>query len=580
MSARPLRAAMLVLAALMFLSLAHGLPQRYVPDDHAVRAALGIARDLGEHKVDTLQALVPPSGQYTTYPYLLPYADLAAVGVRYAVGRVTGRWHGTGEFGEAVLEDPTLAWLPARIVSALLALLVPLGTYWAARQLQRSRGEAALAALLAGSSLLLVQYAHTERPWAPLAGFAACCLAASLRLRERPRLRDAVLATGFAALAVATHPIGALCFLLPALAMLMWWPRLGVALGSFAAAGAIALLIGFPYLLVYGRDTGRGAISGQNEAVSAVEIGGQAFDVSAFHGALAGDVARAWFGYDPVLVGVGLIGLLLLARRVRGLGVPLLVLPPLLLVAFFLLYDGTHVRYLLPAVPWLALGAACALRLLVTAPGPGRALRVLVAGLAVALPLVQAARLDLLLGRTDTRTQAAQDLLAVIPRGKVVAVDGYGPPLRPTAASVERIFDEVWTRREEQQVRALGQAGVPDPPQARDVLPIGRYWKYDSYYPTDFTGGEAPKELGRFLDERGVAYYVQVDRQPDEQRRLPVTQLMAARGRLVYELSPTGRSPPAEAALPTDMAFPLLQVWRYERPGPWVRVWQLEGAAP
>jgi hypothetical protein len=238
------------------------------------------------------------------------------------------------------------------------------------------------------------------------------------------------------------------------------------------------------------------------------------------------------------------------------------------------------VRYLLPAVPWLGLGAACALRLLVTVPGGGRPVRVLAAGLAVALPLVQAARLDLLLGRTDTRTQAASDLLAVIPRGQLAAVDGYGPPLLPTAASVERIFDEVWTRREEQQVRALGQAGVPDPPQARDLLPIGRYWRYDSYYPTDFTGGEAPKELGRFLDERGVAFYVQVDRQPDEQRRLPVTQLMAARGRLVYEISPTGRSQPAEAALPTDMGFPLLQIWRYERPGPWIRCWQLRDRTP
>ncbi len=119
------------------------------------------------------------------------------------------------------------------------------------------------------------------------------------------------------------------------------------------------------------------------------------------------------------------------------------------------------------------------------------------------------------------------------------------------------------------------------PPAARDVLPIGRFWKYDSYYPTDYTGGEGPpRELGDFLDAGRVAYFVQVDRQPDEQRRLPVTQLMAARARLDYELSPTGKSPPSEAALPTDMAFALTQVWRTERPGPWIRCWRLRTGPP
>jgi len=57
----PLRVVMPVVAALLLISIGHGLPHRYVPDDHAVRCALGIARDLGNPDLPRLTALVPPS---------------------------------------------------------------------------------------------------------------------------------------------------------------------------------------------------------------------------------------------------------------------------------------------------------------------------------------------------------------------------------------------------------------------------------------------------------------------------------------------------------------------------------------
>ncbi|HZL99611.1 MAG TPA: hypothetical protein VFD43_05090, partial [Planctomycetota bacterium] len=159
----PLPIVLAVIAPLLLLSLGHGLPERYVPDDHSVRCALGIARDLGNPDLPRLSALVPPSGQYTTYPYLLAYLDLAAVAVVYAGGRLTGAWAGAGEFGEAVFADPTLAWLPARAIVALLSLALPLAVYRAARRLGESKAGAALAALLGGSSLLMVHGAHVER---------------------------------------------------------------------------------------------------------------------------------------------------------------------------------------------------------------------------------------------------------------------------------------------------------------------------------------------------------------------------------------------------------------------------------
>jgi hypothetical protein len=572
----PLRLVLPLVAALLLLSIGHGLPNRYVPDDHAVRCALGIARDLGNPDLPRLTALVPPSGTYTTYPYLLPYLNLGAIGVSYVAGRATGRWHGAGEFAEYVFDDPGVAWLPARLVVALLTLLLPLAVYRAARELSRSRHEAALAALLAGTSLLVVQFAHTSRPWAPMVALGAVCFAASLRLRRRRRLRDVTLAAVFAALSTSTHPVGALFFALPVMALVSWRPPSRAAWAGLLAAPALALLVGFPYLLVYRADTGKGAIAGQLETGENVAmIGGQAFDLTRFGAERLVVTTRAWVGYDPVLVLLGLVGLVALARRTRGRGALLAVAPPLVVSALFLAYDGTHVRYLMPAVPFLAISAAGVL--VGIARGPGR-ITACLAVLALAVPVVQAARLDLLLGREDTRTLAAREIASLTSAGDVLAVDGYGPPLKPSAASVDALVEQVWISRAEQRVMDFAAAGVPEADFVRALLPIGRFWKYDSYYATDYLLGARVLELGAFMQAWKVTHYVQVDRIPDEERRAPVTAWTRANAELIYELSPMTGSPPSEAALPTDMGFPLTQLWAYERPGPWIRVWRVGNA--
>lgn len=571
----PLRPVLLLVAVLLALSLDHGLPQRYVPDDHAVRCALGIARDLGEGRVGTLQALVPPAGQYTTYPYLLPYADLAALAATYAGGRAAGAWQGAGEFAERVLDEPTWAWLPARVVTVLLTLLLPLATYRAARLLGRAKGAAALAALLAGSSLLVVHFAHTERPWAPLTAGFALALAASLRLRRRRRARDGAAAGAAAALAASMHPVGILAFGLPLLAAWCWRSGRGVVLAGLASGLGLALLLGYPYLLVYGVDAGRGAIAGQLGVAAAVEIGGQAFDPSALSGALAAQVGLAWVGSDPLLVLAGLAGVLLAARGLRGRGALLLALPPWGLAALFLLYDGSHVRYLMPAAPFLAIGAAELLGRLARGPGGRSAAGTLLAAVLVALPLAMALRLDQLLAREDTRSEAARRLLELVPPGELVAVDGYGPPLRASAASVRRWHGMVWASQAEERAVAQAAAGLPEPPEARDLLPVYRFWRFQSYYPTDYVAARQDVELADFLAAWGARWYVQVDRHPEREPRAPVEAFTATHGRLALELSPTGRSAPRAAELPTEMSFALRDLWAYERPGPWVRVWEL-----
>jgi hypothetical protein len=310
-----------------------------------------------------------------------------------------------------------------------------------------------------------------------------------------------------------------------------------------------------------------------------VEIGGQPFSPTLLSGARLGAVGRSWLAYDPVLVLAGLLGLVLLLRGpLRPWALVLVVAPALCFAAVFLLYDGSHVRYLLPASLLLAPGAAALLAAL-SRRGP---LGGLLALALVALPLVQAARLDWLLGREDTRSVAARELPALIPADAVVAVDGmgsqYGPPLVPRAGPLRRVAAlGLWLNRTEQRVLDSDDAGLPQPPEARRLLPIGRFWQYDSYYPGDYLPGP-PESLADWMDAWDVDVYVQVDRVPDPARRQPVTTFTGSRGSLMYSVSPTGSDDPDAAELPTDMSFALTQLWRYERPGPWIRAWRIARA--
>ncbi|RKY21496.1 MAG: hypothetical protein DRQ55_04165 [Planctomycetota bacterium] len=633
--AHPLRGVLVVVALLLLLNLDHGLPQRYVPDDTAVRCALGMARDLTSGEVPLLEALAPPDGRYTSYPMLLPWLDLAALGGRFGLGLVRAEWSGPGSFKAALFEDPGLAWLPARWVSVLLGMLLPLSLYRAARCLGRGRSAAALAALMAGSSLLFVQYAHTTRPWAAMLGLAGLTLWMCLRLLRRRRLRDVLAAFAAGALCGSSFQVGLAFAALPVGALLVALctpgqvPK-GVLLGRGALGLCLSALLlcglGYPHLLLHGSEAaGQGGQAALELAASGVALGGQSFSTSAFSAVRAADVTRSWLGSDPVLALAGLAGLLLLGfgagprrtlaagaqpltppdeQRTRAAGARptrlavwvLVLLPGFGLLLVFTFYEGSHVRYLMSATPFLALGAGELLARMARAGGAARGLALLL----LSLPLLQAARLDQLLGREDTRSVAARALPAVLGAERRIALDGmgsrYAPPLLPRAESLLEVAAAgVWLGRLEREIVSNSRQGLASSPEARQLLPIQRFWRYDSYYASDYlydglsveqqraAGREhdaagrpiVEVQLGDWLDDWRADSFVQVDRVPDDERRAPLTALLGRRGRLLWELSPTGRSAPRAAELPTDMGFPLTDLWTYQRPGPWIRVWDL-----
>lgn len=591
-----------LLLALLALSLAprlmplgHGLPRNYVPDTHIVRAALGMAKDRDP---------VPPVGKYSTYPNLLPYLLLPVYTGEYALGRLTGRFAGPGEFQAEVLEAPGRMHFLARVLVALLSALAPLLAFALARTAGLTAG-AWIAGVLMATALLHIHFSVQERPWGPLVTallLTALCTARAL-LPGAPRPgRQLVWAGAAAGLGFAVHQAGLPFALLVALAWgFLPWPwrgaqalrrRIAIGFASLLAWAATGLLLGHPYLLRYG-PTPSAAVAGSElptgEVEAAIRVGGQAF-VPEVRWDSALRLSKALWGYDPLIASAGVLGLVLAWRR-RPLRPALLFLLAWALV--FFTNQNDHVRYVLPVTALLCLPAALLLERGWQRGGPARAGVVA----ALLLPLVQAARFVHVLSQADTRA-LAERRLAELPAGSRVAIDRYGPLPDLDRGSLERLAELRELGSRERHRLELLRAGVLT--GGLSVLPLEDIYRFDerqrgvSLAPA--ANGLDP-DPARLLAGEGATHVLLVDRDPRDGiepllihggpplplRRGPQAGEIPARlaplelppGPPLWSLDPGRGAPPSEARLPTELSFPLLSLWQIERPGPRLELYAL-----
>ena len=576
----------LAAAALRLVPIRHGLPDNHVPDTHVVRAALGMASDKDP---------VPPVGRWSTYPNLLPYTLIPFYAAQYASGRVAGEWSGAGEYANALKEHPERAHLLARRVLALIAALLPVVLVLGLRAAGLGAG-AWFGGALGATSLLLVHLALHERPWAPLATFTALALGPAA-VHARTGSGRALLLSGLAAaLAFSTHQAGALTVLIPALA---WaaspraWSggalreRLRLGLLSAVVFLALALTVGHPYLVRYGPTPPEAVAAGEHLANnSAVSIGGQSVVFQVSLETLKG-LSRALVGYDPVLLLLALLGLLP-ALRQRAL-VPAAGFT-LAWGAFFMTNQNEHVRYLVPMAAGLCwLGAAGFERL---GPGARR-----LAWLALALPLTQAVRLGVVMGREDTRALARAEL-AERPLGGALGVDAGGPPLPLDARSLERLATLRPLRTREEHRRLMLEAGLrPAGGPGFNAVPLEDVFEFDALHHASWIRAGVQERMesqepdpNRVLDALRCTHVLLVDRTPLDGHppqlldtrpasQEPGPDLASHPGGVRPKLDPLrveaeperSWSPGAgvtDARLPLELDFPLTELWRIERPGP------------
>jgi hypothetical protein len=559
-------AAVLVLAALALgVGLWHGLPNVYVPDTHIIRNALGMAKT---------QNLWPPSGMYSTYPYLLSYLLLPVYAGTFILGRAMGIYASADDFGQKLIEDPTAVYLEARILIALFGLVAVIYLYRAARRMGWSHGLSAGAALLLAFSPLFVQLGHHSRPWIPMVAGVAFVLYHSAGIALSGRPRDYVLAGIGAGLTFAMHQVGCVAFLIPVAAHFAGRGREVLSGQAIRLAFLLLLLFaGAAFFLGYGHLVFGGdsvdVIATDKEAVG---LGGQKLILDSFSGQRAGKTISAMFGYDPICTVLGLVGLVIgiAMAGFNGLRCALLVFG-LLFTVFMLLYDNAHIRYMLPLLPALALGAALA------AAKAGKFVRWKEGWLLVPLVLfsaVQTARMDYLFCQTDTRDQARTWIEENIPSGARIAAEGYTAPLTPTLESLLFLKNNagVWLKRKENQIVERGGAGEGP---TYFMIPLERFYRFQSYWPHQYLlNGDRP--IADFLDDMGAEWVMLYDRWPHEERHPPLLEYLAARDEPGPVFSPAAVPDPPEATLPMDMDFPLTSLWTLERPGPVLKLFRLK----
>ncbi|SFB00035.1 4-amino-4-deoxy-L-arabinose transferase [Nocardioides alpinus] len=322
-----------------------------------------------------------------------------------------------------LVDDPALVYTVARLTVVALATATVAVVGITGR---RAFGPAAgvWAAAFVGLTFLPVFYAHHALNDAPTLLPLAVGLAACLHLHERGGTATAALAGAAVGVAAGTKYLAAPMVVVVGLALLLRVverrQRLLPALRDLTVAAAACLgglLLLNPFVVL---EAGKfwDDLSGQSAQAATVKLG---------------QAGSAWAGYPVTLLwGLGLVpvllalfGLVLAWRRDRGRAL-LLVAFPVLLYLVMASQDRWFARWLLPAYPALAViaghGAArTAYALRRRLPPVLRPLAVaMVAAVALAQPVVDVVRSDVLLLRTDTRAEALAWLASRQAAGRIV----------------------------------------------------------------------------------------------------------------------------------------------------------------
>ncbi len=564
-----------VLALIVALALAlrlapidHGAPRGYVPDGHMVRNALGMAQEKDP---------IPPISKYSTYPYLVPYLLLPIYGAEYAVGRVTGRWSGSGEFGNAAKERPSIVQIPARALMAVFGALTAWAVFRAARAAQLEQG-AYVASFLTATSLLNVQLSTHERPWTAVVFFGALAAWRAIEYARSGRRRELLWSGLAAGLSFSCHQAGLAFLALPGLAWLAsgrsWRgedlkARLVEGVACVALFALVAALVGHPYRLRYGATPAASIIGGGQHAT--LDLGAQPLALGISFSSAA-RLSRTLLGYDPALVLLGLAGLVFALRR-RELHATM---AGCVVIGLFALFNPSdHVRYLMPACMLLALAAG----VFVERYWSSKPLRFASFAL-MALALAQAVRFDVVLRAEDTRNEFERTL-AELPAGSIVAIDHYGPTPERSRAALERTsrLRELYGREAHRML--YFEAGVEPPGGAGlDAIGVEDLFGVDAksleYGVKDDERvralGSTPREV---LAALGVTHLVLAKRRPGGETR-PLEALVDGQTPVTV-LDPSAESddPCDEAYLPTEMDFPLHALWEVRRPGPRLELYAL-----
>jgi len=564
---RILIAVLLCAAAVLFTGLWHGLPNIHIPDTHIVRNALGMAKT---------KTLWPAAGEFSTYPYLLSYILLPIYVATYGIGKLIGVYASAEDFSTQIVEDPTVIYLEARIMIAVFGIIAVYYIFKIARRLGFSVVTAGGASLFLAFNTLFVQLGHQARPWTPVVAGVAFTFYHSLGIATRSRNRDLILAAIGAGLTFAMHQVGGAVLIILASALLFRkHEQLLSGKKLFSLLKVIAVFAGVAVVFGYGHKIwGSAAHDVIQTEKSAINIGGQKLLVEAFSGERAWLIMKAFFGYDPVTTVLGIIGLVLAfikGEKWKSIRI-CMALYCCFIAVLFLIYNASHIRYMLAIAPFMALGSAWAVSWISRSVGVNE---VVVLAPLVLFSAVQAARMDLLYCRSDTRDLAKIWIEENIPEGSRISAEGYTANISPSQSSLTFLKEEAGVMLGKRERMILeGKLSQVDL-LSYYLIPLERFYEFKSYWPHQYLL-EGDRQINDFLDDMGTGWLMLADRWPLEQRHAPLMDYIAKKTELVAFFSPSDSICPSEATFPTDMDFPLTSLWKNDHPGPLIRLFKVK----
>jgi hypothetical protein len=456
-----------------------------------------------------------------------------------------------------LVSDPASGYLGVRVLDALLGSLTVLLVFEFGRRaygwLAGFLGAAALAV-----AFLHVRDSHFGTLDIPLTLACVGTLYIAYRTIHSRAMRT-LLINGIAlGVAASLKYNGALVFAgiaaaqtLRARAELIRWPRLLARLALIGVVGVVTLALTSPFLVLDPGKTahGIGYIFAHLGRATAPAIGWVQLSLA------------LWYGIDPVLVLLAVVGVAYAAWRRQPADVIILTF---LLVYFLLIGAGRSVflRYADPMIPPLLLLGGRALAALVDLAAQGRARRLALAAalvLVAVAPLVHDVRYDLLIQQTDTRTLAFDWLAEHVPAGSRAAVPYMAGPAHDQA-----MIDS-----------GAHSHGATDPYIASFL---------DSRLETQYTIRELTRDDLQLtsldsLRKEGIVYVVIGYETPGTGCRAlsPLEQTLRAQGPPLASFSPTNGCPDSVFD-PIDTYYvPLAGYGGWVRPGPHIRIYRLAG---
>jgi len=323
----------------------------------------------------------------------------------------------------------------------------------------------------------------------------------------------------------------------------------------------------------------------------------------------------ALFGYDPVLVVLGALGVVA-AFRQKTLW-PVMIFMGLWTLSLLFHRNG-HLCYLSPLALFLVIPAAFAGQALWRMPTLRWGLVPL-----LAFPLIQATRYVHVLSQRDTRAQA-EDRLRELPAGARIAIDGFGPQPELSLEALDRLEDLRRRRglelsgRQSQRRQALRDgtravlgldvlplehvltleysgsplAGLPGRTRRRHAYReqlVGRevtyrvwsdgtatdlVWPGGQYEPLEGMEDLGPNADG-VLKSLGVEYLLLADFNPGLHQEHVLAPLTLG-AELLWTLAPAPAGAEIlDARLPFELEFAVTSIWRLQRPGPLLRLYRL-----